>query len=249
MLSAHNPRQESNVSAKPELGLTRYDEGRAAFARMLDAWLKASGLPLMTWCRVAEAALGASKLHPSQLSQLRNGLVANLSLLPFDALAAVNEARCLIEDGRRSRVTGALREALLEIPPLRYGQEPASFADLACVYIGLQEPPEVPGWHVAPKLTASEISDALGRVIRRVINERGIDLLDGLSELLRGYPSKDVARLNMLRMVAFGMAQYDESQAEDEVVAVCQALNAMTGEEWTLLRILQELERPLPASL
>jgi hypothetical protein len=45
------------------------------------------------------------------------------------------------------------------------------------------------------------------------------------------------------------MAQYDESQAEDEAVAVCQALNAMTGEEWTLLRILQELERPLPASL
>ncbi len=232
------------MQTSPVLGLPRYDQGRTAFARLLDAWIKSSRLPLMTWCRVAEAALGVSKLHPSQLSSLRNGLVQNVAVYVFDALAAVNEARCAIADGRRSRVTGTLRDALMEIPPLRYGDEPATFADFTCIYVGLQEPPDIEGWLGAPRLSASETSDAIGRVVRRVINELGIDLLDGLAELIKAYPSKDAARLNLLRMVALGLAQYDEDQAEDEVVAVCQALSKLTGDEWSMARILQELDRP-----
>lgn len=230
-----------------QIAIPRYDRGREAFARLLDSWLKASGIPLMTWCRVAEAALGAPKLHPSQLSSLRNGLVQSVSLFPFDALAAVNEARCALADGELCKVTGALRDALMEIPPLRYGKEPASFADLASVYIGLQDPPEITGWNAIPRLSAAEISDAIGRVIRRTINEQGVDLLDGLSLLLKGYPSKDAARLNLLRMVALGLASYDEEQARDEVVAVCQALSKMTGDDWDMARILQELDRPIAA--
>jgi hypothetical protein len=233
--------------AAPTLGLARYDSGRDAFARLLDSWLKASGLPLMTWCRISEAALGASKLHPSQLSSLRNGLVANLSLYPFDALAAVNEARHDLAEGKVCKVTGALRESLLAVPILRYGKDPAGLADLASVYLGLQEPPEIEGWHGTPKLTAAETSDAIGRVIRRVINEQGTDLLDGLAELLKAFPSKDASRLNMVRMVALGLGSYEEAQAQDEAVAVCQALTRLTGDEWTMTRILQELDRPTTA--
>ena len=232
--------------AAAELGLARYEQGRQAFAHLLDAWLKASGLPLMTWCRVGEAALGARKLHPSQLSALRNGLVATVGVYSFDALAAINESRCAIEDGKRSRVTGPMREALLEIPPLRYGSEPVALADLVCVYAGLQDPPIVPGWSALPKLSASEMSQALGRAIRRSIGEQGLDLLDGLAELLKAYPSKEAARLNLLRMVALGMAEYDDSQASDEVVAICQALSVMTGESWTEERVLKESDQ-LPA--
>jgi hypothetical protein len=228
-------------------GLARYDNGREAFARLLDSWLKASRLPLMTWCRVAEAALGASKLHPSQLSALRNGLVTSVSLYPFDALAAVNEARHDLAIGKVCKVTGALRETLLEIPALLYGEDPAGLADLVSIYMGLQEPPEIQGWHGLVKLSAAETSDAIGRVIRRIINEQGEDLLDGLAVLLKAFPSKDTARLNMLKMVALGMAQYDEGQAQDEAVAVCQALATITGDEWTMKRVLEELDRPLTA--
>ena len=228
----------------------RYEQGREAFARLLDAWLKASGLPLMTWCRIAEAALGTSKLHPSQLSQLRNGLVASVSLFPFDALAAVNESRYALAEGKLCKVTGALRDALLEVPLLTYGtDEPASFADLASCYLGLQEPPSIKGWDALPRLTAAETSDAIGRVIRRVISEQGQDLVDGISQLLTAFPSKDSARLNLLRLVAFGMASYDEEQAKDESIAVCQALTKMTGDDWDLARVLRELDRPAQVKL
>ncbi len=237
-----------NDPAPPtSLGLARYGQGRDAFARLLDSWLKASGLPLMTWCRVAEQALGASKLHPSQLSSLRNGLVSNLSVYVFDALAAVSEARHDLEEGKVCKVTGALRESLRQIPLLRYGKEPAGLADLVCIYAGLQEPPAIEGWHGVTRLNAAEMSDALGRVIRRVINEQGTDLLDGLAELLKAFPSKDASRLNMARMVALGLGSYEEDQAKDEAVAVCQALSRLTGDDWTMDRVLEELDRPKAA--
>lgn len=222
--------------------LPRHDKGRTEFGHLLDAWIKASGLSALAWTRLAEASLGVPKLHTSQLSSMRNGLAQSVALFVFDALAAVNSERWKAEPGTKGRckLTGELRKELMRVPPLQYEGEPADAADLALVYLGLQDSPVVPGWSGAPRLDASETSKAIGRTVRKVIADLKLDVVDGIQQLLVAYPTADQGRLNKVRLVALDLAEWSAEEADDEVVAICQALRTLTGEPWDLEKLLAE---------
>jgi hypothetical protein len=74
----------------------------------------------------------------------------------------------------------------------------------------------------------------MGKTIRSVLQNRGGDIIEQLEVLLEHYPSKDKDRIARCKQVCLGLSSYEESEAENEALALCMALTGFTDEPWDL---------------
>ena len=219
--------------------LPRHGAGRESFAKFLDRWLIQSTLSNAAFCRVANSILGSNRIHPTQLSGLRNGLCKQISVYTFDALGAI--ASAAYEHHKKSKAFSADNGELKLIPP--FGDTEGAFgpAEMVEMFLGLRPCPELPdvwmgmSWEAEGPAHYGEIDT--GRVIRQILSRRDGDLLDELNLLISHYPSTDRKRINRVKAVVLGLEVLEPEEVETELLGFCVALAGLTGEKWDLNRL------------
>ena len=241
--AAHLKPQEGCILPGEFLGifveLPRHGAGREGFAKFLDRWLIQSTLSNAAFCRITNAILGSNRIHPTQLSGLRNGLCKQISVYTFDALGAI--ASAAYEHHKKSKAFSADNGELKLIPP--FGDTEGAFgpAEIVEMFLGIRPCPELPNewmgmnWEEESPDILGEID--LGRVVRNVLASQDGDLLDQIDMLVLKYPSKDPKRSSRLKAVILGLEAYTAEELETELLAVCVALGSLTGEKWDLSRL------------
>lgn len=219
--------------------LKRHGAGREAFAKFLDRWLFQATLSNAAFCRIANAVLGSNRIHPTQLSGLRNGLCKQISIYTFDALGAI--ASAAYEHHKDGKTFEADNGELKLLPPFGDSEGAFGAAEMAEMFLGLRPCPELPdvwmgmSWETEGPPQYGEI-DA-GRVVRQVLSRRDGDLLDELDILISHYPSQDPRRISRVKAVVLGLEHLETEDMETELLAFCVALGGLTGEKWDLSRL------------
>lgn len=231
--------------------LPRHAMGREAFSVLLDSWIRASTLTPTQWCRLAELCLGVRKLNPAQVSGVRTGVVRQLGVPFFDALASVNAEAWKYHADKQTKLQGDDVGMIACVPPLSIDDSPADLADLVLVYVGLEKPPALPERWLEIKVEQSspvDMSRAAGKAIRQAVARKGFaDPLDGFAAFIAHYPTGDKARLGRLREVCFGISEFSPSEVEQELAAICIALRGFTGSDWSPRQIAEVgLRQKLP---
>lgn len=224
------------------MDLKRHLLGREDFSKFLDRWIKQSTLSSAAFCRIANQLLGSNRLHPTQLSGLRNGLCKQISVYTFDALGALSAA--VYAYHRQGKTFANVNTDELQLLP-PFGDEEGAYgaAEIVELYLGLRPCPELPeNWLGADFKDAIGQDELLadsnvGRVLRAALSQMEGDLLDNLDDLMVHYPSKDADRIQRLKAVALGLEGLDGREGETEMLAICVALTGMTGEKWDLRRL------------
>ncbi len=231
--------------------LQRHIDGRAAFAFFLDRWVRQSSLTSQAFCRIAGAALGSDRIHPTQLSGLRTGMQKQISIYTFEPLAALNQAAAEFQLDKKQFANPILQKDIHFVPIARKNERVATTADFVDLFLGagslLILPDEWMGvsWEGNPVAPIEFPGEDTGKAVRYILKQLDADLLESIEELAEYYPSNDPERVKRLKMVCLDLEEYPAKEAETETLALCTALTRLTGQKIMVADLLKAAEGSL----
>ena len=232
--------------------LQRHLDGRAAFAVFLDRWVRQSALTSQAFCRIAGAALGSDRIHPTQLSGLRNGMQKQISIYTFEPLSALNHAAAEFQLDKKQFSNPTIAAEIHQIPiATRFDDQIAATADFVDLFLGAGQPLSLPNewlgvtWQSKPLTPIDFPGEDTGKAVRFILKQLNSDLLQAVDELAEYYPSSDPERVKRLKLVCLDLDEYPAKVAETETLALCTALTRLTGQKIMVADLLQAAEGTL----
>lgn len=232
--------------------LSRHVDGRAGFALFLDRWVRQSSLTSQAFCRLAGAALGSDRIHPTQLSGLRNGMQKQISIYTFEPLSALNQAAAEFHLDKKQFADPTISRDIHLVPiATRFDHELATTADFVDLFLGAGAPLILPdewlgsSWEGKPLAAVEFPGEDTGKAVRFILKQLDNDLLESIEELAEYYPSSDPERVKRLKMVCLDLDEYPAKAAETETLALCTALTRLTGQKIMVADLLKAAEGTL----
>ena len=193
---------EGSITLRTMMKLTgeeRREDGRAYFTTCLGRLLQEVSHPEMA--ALADWALNeAGCLHTSQLSHLRNAKMRMLGVKSIDALGAINVAAFRFKTDRHgsfkelntAQTTARIEEILERFEPLLVPEtgDPVNAGDLMMIYLGYLKL-DLPGLTEEETKSWDVAADKLGPWIEDLLEEKGIRLRDGVSQVKSAWAGPD----------------------------------------------------------
>ena len=243
--------------------LSRHPIGRQRFAKVIDLWVRQSGLSNAWFCKAAELSLGSNRLHPTQLSGLRQGVQNQISVYTFEGFGALSKCAYAYHEEKRvaskKRFADGLHELLEVIPPLIIeedftdtehfinlflGLTPVVHYELPSHWLGADWSIAVNDLHAPEEPEEEEIEEnTLGEGLRIILSTLPGQLDENITKLI-GCLSENVPtdRQNQIRLVALnfpGANEFSPDSTELESATLSMALTKLTGKAITA----QDLKR------
>lgn len=234
----------------PSEGTVRREAGRQHMRAVLIYWLARNGWSHPNLERLATWALNEpGALHTSQISHIRNGKMRMVGSKPLDALGAINLCVWAYQNDRQllrrmgaAPVTAQIEELIERAEPLLnpHTGQPLDQGALMMLYQGYLRLPQVVGG-TEDNADLEKASLALGRFLAQQIQASGRDFITA-KEVIEGV-TPEPAMARKLIAVAAGLDTYDPEELRRDMVEVCAAVEALSGQPWTPARLLEELTR------
>lgn len=177
--------------------LERQEENRAAFGRMLLNWRRTNGWTQYTACSWAEEA-GFDAISYGNLSVIEQGKAGELRQKAFFQLEELN--RRLAEKDWGPVKSQRLKDQLKDAEPLRGDDDKLWDAvDFWSCYIGYVPVPRAYQNAPAPTLTSKRVEELCRKWrqhVRRVIKAGGLDVTQGLGQLVKSTPKEHQKRFS-----------------------------------------------------
>lgn len=232
--------------------LARHVEGRDAFASFLDRWVRQSSLTSQAFCKLAGAALGSDRIHPTQLSGLRTGMQKQISIYTFEPLTALNQAAAEFHIDKKTFSSKIIRNDIPRVPiATTANNELAVTIDFVNLFLGIGASPILPDswlgvpWDKKPIAPVEFPGEDTGKAVRFILKQLDSDLLESIEELAEYYPSSSPERIKRLKMVCLDLEEYPAKEAETETLALCTALTRLTGQKIMVADLLKAAEGTL----
>jgi hypothetical protein len=223
----------SLISSDTGSAVTAYERGPATFALMFTRWMDGNSWshPIMT--SLATACMGGGKgwLHSSQISGFRHAQTKNPGPRTFVAIERLNyyvhryQTEHKLLPGTNSSNNYNTATSITEggeAPPLGWWLE---------VFCGYRRPVdmELSGVFI-PVDKVEEYSRALGRMLRDLMIENDLDVIDDLSRTLhRHYPTREAERTEAVAELILGRSTYTHEDFLLELPALTQLSAALKG--------------------
>lgn len=222
----------SLISSDVGSATAAYEQGPATFALMFTRWMDGNSWSHPTMTGLATACMGGRGwLHSSQISGFRHAQTKNPGPRTFVAIERLNfyVHRYQIErkliPGTDSSNNYNQATAITED-----GQAP-SLGWWLEVFCGYRQPVdmELSGIFI-PADKVSDYSRALGRMLRDLMIENDLDVIDDLSKTLyRYYPTREANRTEALAALILGKGTYTQEDFLLELPGLTQLSAALKG--------------------
>lgn len=212
--------------------MAAYGTGPQVFAQLFKLWMDSNGWSHPVMARLATACMGGQGwLHSSQISSFRRAATSNPGPRTFIGVERLNfyvwryQKEKLLIPGTESSNDYANARPITEngqLPPLGWffevfcGYRVPSDYDLNAVFISEDD--------------ALEYSRALGRLIRKMMMDKGLDPVEDISVLLhRSYPIRDKQRTEQMDQLIRGMTTFSPEDLQVSLPAITKLVSDLGG--------------------
>lgn len=216
------------------------EKGRPCFAVMFGRWLDTNEWTYNQLAQAAKSLIGASWIHPSQVSALRSAKLEGPNPKVFAAIYEVNAAIVRWKEAgtRPSGVPASFYESA-EIWRDDNNQ-PLTLEKILQLFLGYWEPVAYKPLLVPPA-EAGGVSKAIGRLVRTVMATKSQDLIEGWDDFIRCYAPVDITRRTHMQKVVLGLESYTPEELAVELPVLVETLTTYTGIEWTATLLAERL--------
>lgn len=204
-----------------------YDQGRQVFARLFTRWMDGNSWshPVMT--RLARGCTGGSEgwLHSSQIANLRHADTRNPGPRTFVAIERLNYYVWRYQNERKLIPGTESSNEYQTAVPILADDQPPGLGWFFEVFCGYRVPDSVLDPIKVPPDQAIRMSRALGRLLRRLMMDRGMDPVEDLSSVLSRYTTQESTSLERIRRVTL----LTQPLTADELEAELQNLTALVA--------------------
>lgn len=232
----------------------RHDQGRLHFAAVMNFWVSRSNLSHSQVAAIAAWGAGEdSLLHTSQVSKLRNAVMATPFLKLFEGLEGMNSAVWTWQlqgpDAAREQfgplprvVAPAEMDGAIWLADPRSPARPLGFCGLLEVFVGRLTLPYVASLQVSPS-EAQVVSDAIGERLDQWLSQQG-GTREGFRRLQAALPDSPAPEMARLRQLVIGSAAYQADEIADLMPWLADVLNLTVEQPLTAAEWLAELRGP-----
>lgn len=230
------------LSDEPGSAIDAYASGALVFCRMFTRWMDGNGWshPVMT--KLARGCMGGSEgwLHSSQIANLRRGSTRNPGPRTFVAIERLNYYVWRYNQERALLPGSTSSNDYREAEAITEDGKPPSVGWFFEVFCGYRVPRDFDlGLVRIPPDQAELMSRRLGRLIRRLMMERGMDPVEDMAGVLATYTTQEPARLERVRRMTLLAEPLTADELEPELqnlVTLLASLGGTFSDEEALLR-------------
>lgn len=208
--------------------IAAYAAGGQVFSRMFTRWMDGNGWSHPTMTRLARGCTGGKEgwLHSSQIANLRHGATRNPGPRTFVGIERLNYYLWRWRDQKKLIPGTTSSNDYTEAEPIVEDGKPPSLGWFFEVFCGYRTPRDFDlGLIRVPPDQAERMSRVLGRMIRRLMIDRGMDPVEDLTSVLAGYTTREPTSLERVRR----MALLAQPLTADELEAELQNVHTLLG--------------------
>lgn len=209
-----------------------YDEGIATFCRLFIHWMDSNRWTHPVLIELVRAALdGASWLHSSQITALRQGKLRNPGPRGFIAIAELNKAMFEYKTSKRL-VPGTTTDLnYLQGYAITENGAPPEVGWWFEVFCGQRIPKDVDlDIQFRTDIEAADFSRGYARLVRQLMAYRGFDLFENLDKVVKTYyPAGDQDRVQKVSSVLLNQAVWTPEELRIELPALVAVSTELGG--------------------
>lgn len=236
---------KSLLSDEPGSAVPAYYSGVKVFARLFSRWMDSNGWshPVMT--SLAACCMdGKGWLHSSQIAGLRHAQTKNPGPRTFVAIERLNYYLWLYTTEKKLLPNTESSRHYVEATPITEDGQPPSLGWFIEVFCGYRLPKDanVDSVFISPD-KVQDYCLQLGRLLRRLITQKGFDLLEDRNIVIyRYYPTHEEERVARVEQLIMGEGLLTQEELQAELLSLSKLTGALGGPatEDDLLAALQQ---------